>query len=241
MSRKSACICLPALSACLAFAAAASATPINYGDFPAGSAEEVSFLQVTEDSAVNPLPLFDEPVRVGNKLLFFPTVFAASAADGTTAGTTATLTMSIQASPGYSLRLIKVSEIGDCTLLGAGTTNTAADIYGFLGVIDTTPGTHGSFADTLQTAPAPPFTLPKWSFTEFEGHAQIDLTGLGISQMTLAFTDTLEATSEAGTTAFIQKKFFGLEVTTIPEPASGLLMAGCLLPLLTRGRLTRRP
>jgi hypothetical protein len=239
-------ICSLVSLTCLSWVAVATAAPISYGTFSGSlvGPGAVDFVAVTEDNPLPiPTPLFDPPIRVNNKLLFFPTSFATYVANGGYDMTSGTLAMSIKAPAGYFLESIIVDEVGDCTLLGAGTANTWADIYGFLGVTDLVPGTHGSHSDVFDTTPPPPFLLPKITFVEFNGHAQIDLTGMGISQIDLDFGNTLEASSEPGTTAFIQKKTFTLEATTmlIPEPASVLLLAGCLFPLLTLGRTTRRP
>ncbi len=220
----------------LSWASGASADPINYGDFLGVNPGEPDFLQVTEDSISDPAPLFGAPIHAGSRLLFLPTSFAASAADGNYDGTTGTITAHIRAADGYYLQTVDLREIGDCTLLGAGSLNTWADIYGFLGATDVSPGTHGSFAAFLSIAPEPPYWLPPPLFTSFEGTAQINLAGLGITEITLAFTDTLEGNSEPGTTVFLQKKAFAIEVTSIPvpEPASGLSVLLGMFALLTR-------
>jgi len=212
--------------------ATTSAAPINYGDFLGINAGEPDFLQVTEDSISDPPPLFGAPIDTGNMLLFLPTVFGASTADGAYDDAAGTLTMHIRADAGYYLDMINLAEIGDCTLSGIG--GAWADVYGLLSVTDITPGTNGSFGSMLSIAPAPPYWTP--SFTTFTGSAQINLSGLQISEVALAFNDTLEAYSALGTTAFIQKKVFQIGVTSVPvpEPATGLLAILSGFALLTR-------
>ena len=48
----------------LCFAPSSFAAPINYGDFPGTS---VTFLDVTEDSATDPTPLFGAPALAGDR------------------------------------------------------------------------------------------------------------------------------------------------------------------------------
>jgi len=226
------CVLSLSIAASLSWAPVATAAPINYGDFLGVNPGEPDFLQVTEDSITDLPPLFGAPTHVADKLMFFPTMFAASASNGAFDSAAGTLTMHIKADVGYYLDLIDLSEIGDCTLLGIG--YASADVYGLLGVTDVTPGTHGSLGTLLAVDPAPPYWSP--SFTPFTGGAQIDLSGLNITEVALAFNDTLEAYSSMGTSAFIQKKAFAIEVTSVPvpEPASGLLLLMGGFALLTR-------
>src|SRR5688572_9139741 len=69
---------------CLGLSTAVQAASINYGDFnsnPPG----VMFLDVTESSGTDAVPLFGPPTFVGQELGFSPTpAFAANAAGGTT-------------------------------------------------------------------------------------------------------------------------------------------------------------
>lgn len=220
---------------------AASASPVNYGDYISPRSSEVDFLGVTESSSTDPTPLFGDPLQVNNQLIFPDISFAAYAVDGTYDPTSGTLMMTIAAHDGYYLGAITASEIGDCTLLGVDGLGTWGDIYGQLTVTDSIPGTHGSLPDQLEVTPPGPYFLPA-GFTMFNAAASIDLTGLGISAVNLVFTDILEASSELGTTAFIQKKSFGINVTTtpVPEPASALGLTCGLFTLLTRRRYSAR-
>lgn len=238
MSSKLFCVFAAGIAMAWSWGSPVIADSINYGDFLGAGVGEADFLQVTENSITNPLPLFGTPVHVGNKLMFFPMLFAASAADGNYDAVSGTLTAHIRAAAGHYLQTIAISEIGDCTLLGVGYANTWADVYGLLSACDASPGTHGNFASFLSVSPAPPYMLPPTAFTTFEGEAQISLAGLGITEIAFAFTDTLEASSEPGTTAYIQKKEFQIEVTSapVPEPSAGVLALLSVIALLTRRR-----
>ena len=71
------------------------AAPINYGNF---SGANVNFLQVTEDSATDPTPLFGPPTVAGDGMTFSPTAaFSANASSGSIDLTDGKLNTTIQA------------------------------------------------------------------------------------------------------------------------------------------------
>lgn len=215
----------------------ASATPINYGDFLGSAPGEVDFLQVTEDSSTDATPLYDAPIHLTNKLVFTPLGFAAGSSNGTADTTNGTLILNIRADVGGALDYIVIHELGDYTLSGVGTSATGANIVANMSALDLSPGTHGAFNDGLNFTPSPLYTLPAGTFDEFAGLGVINLTGLGISEIFLTLTNNLTATSEMGTTSFIQKKNIIIEATDqfIPEPATmSLLLTGGLLMLRRR-------
>jgi len=231
------CVC----STIVLFAAGpATAAPINYGDFVGVVAGDVNFLQVTEDSATDPTPLYDVPTHLPNTLLFFPLTFASAASDGASDTTAGTLTMTIQADAGYFLQTITLAETGDYTLTGLGTSGTSADIAGLLSAEDLSPGLSGTVSDAITYTPSPVFELPPPMFDEFTGEAVIDLTNLDITEVLVTLENTLNTTSEAdpGTTAFIQKNTLAIEATSvlIPEPATLWLLAFAGLVVLRRRR-----
>jgi len=220
----------------------ATATPINYGDFAGVGVGDVDFLQVTEDSTTDATPLYDAPVHLPNALAFFPLSFASVASNGASDTTVGTLSMILRADDGFCLQMISLSETGDYTLTGLGTSGTSADISGLLSAEDLSPGLNGTISDPAIYTPSPVFELPPPMFDEFTGEAVIDLTNLCVTEVLLTLVNTLETTSETapGTTAFIQKKTATIEVSSvfIPEPSTlGLLaVAGSLVPLRRRSR-----
>lgn len=199
----------------VAFAAGAQGS-INYGNF---NGTDVTFLNVTEDSITDALPLFGAPTPAGNSLLFFPTAYASSSANGTADTTSGTLTMTLVAKPGTFLKKIKITELGDYALAGIGTAATSAQVSGLLTGTDLFNG--NVYFDTLHVAPKPKFTLPGDSTGPWNGVTEVDVTGLGITMMAIVFNNTLQTTSESGTTSFIQKKVISGPSIKIDVPAPG--------------------
>ncbi len=227
---RQACLALALLSCALTKAVAA---PIDYGDFIGMNPGEVDFLMVRENSITDPTPLFDAPVRVGNRLVFTPLTFASFAANGSADATVGTLSMRIRAEVGQFLKEIIIRETGDASLLGIGNAATAATINGLMTLTDINPGTHNTFTDQLESNPAAPYRLPNDSFVEFVAETVIDLTGLNIREVILNFNNILQTTSQPGTTSFIQKKTITI---IVPEPASLALLCMGSVVLLRRSR-----
>jgi hypothetical protein len=206
----------------LFLALTAAADPISYGDYLGTGSGEVDFIQVIEEPSTYPTALFESPTRTGNKLIFAPSAFGSYSAGGSSDSVYSTLSVTIRADTGYTLETIELEELGDYLLTGLGTSATSAHVYGTLSAENT--ATHTSYTDTMTVLPTSPYTLPSDSFGAFSGSAIIDLTGLDISEVELVFCNTLETSSEAMTTSLIQKKDIELTVTTVPEPASVLLL-----------------
>lgn len=233
-----------ALFVSLLMVVSSPAATINYGDYLGAGPGEVDFLGVSESSVTDPLPLFGTPWRTGNTLLFSPTGYAASAADGSSDVTASTLEMVVESPDGFWLSDILVGELGDGLLSGTGTAATSATVVGLLVVTNLDTGT--VYQAPLSVTPEPPYVLPDdEGFFTWSGDAT--LVGLFqpdedvfVKRISLRFDNILSATSEDGTTSFIEKKHVnGTFITLIPEPASLLMLsAGSMMMVLRRRRRT---
>jgi len=211
------------------------AAPVLYGDYIGLNPGDVDFLQVREDSITDPVPLFEAPIFLPNKLIFTPISFASFSANGSADTTSGTLQMRIRADAGTFLTTIEIRETGNYSLVpvGLGSPATSATINGLLTLTDIDPGVGGVLTDPIDVTPAAPYVLPGDSVGEFIAITSIDLTGMGIRQVILNFNNNLQTSSEMGTTAFIQKT----NITIItPEPASLTLLAVGGLLLIRRRR-----
>jgi len=215
----------------------ARADSVDYGDYVGLNPGEVDFLGLKESSITDAVPLYGTPTRVGNGLVFFPTLFRSRSENGAADTTSGTLTMRIRADAGFFLEVITIKENGEYELTGIGTPSTSATINGLCTITDVSPGTHGFFSDSLHVTPAPVYSLPTHSTDPFLATAQIDLTGLQITEVMLNFNNNLQTTSEQGTISQIEKQYIEIFV---PEPATiGLLLvaATVLYRPLRRRRL----
>lgn len=201
---------------------------VLHGNF---SGTSMDFLNVTEttNSPGDPEILYGSPTVAGDRLLFFPTAYASSSADGSADTTSGTLQIMLQAKPGYFIETVRIAEFGDYSLTGSG--DAQAQISGYLAVTDLkTFQTAEDFHSALfQSSPASgPITL-SW---------EIDYTGLGVTAAMLTFNNNLQTSSAAGTAAFIQKKSVlsnavQVEFYTapVPVPAAIWLFGSALGPL----------
>ena len=219
-----------AVAASLAvFLAASAQASINYGSFVG---DQVSFIDVIEGSATDPLPLFGAPNVVGDSLVFTPVEYIAVAEGPGSDITTATLNMMIAAKDGGLLQTIMIREFGDTGFTGLGGANAATSVIGTMFV---------SFVQNNQfiTLPASQlignpsnlfnFPPPNGQGVAWSGVATINLAQLEVQKVTLTFDNVLTAVASSGGAAFIEKKGVVIDVT-VPEPASlSLMAAGALL------------
>jgi len=238
-------ICIPAIAA-----------PINYGNF-AGST--VNFLNVTEDSATDPTPLFGAPTVAGDGMSFSPLAsFTALASAGSIDLTDGKLNTTIQSiNPGTgSIQNIVVNERGDYTLAGVGTTGTSvsvsAPVFLTLDEVDGVAITpvalySGNLAFTPSAGSYNLVSNPGNGII-WTGTLSIDVTaallahGIGGRATKLEYTmdNSLLALSQVNSIAKIEKKngIVGITVNPpVPEPSSiALLGIGTLGLLLARLR-----
>lgn len=229
-----------ACAAALAGAAgSAIATPINYGNFNGIS---VDWLQVTEDSATDPTPLFGTPTISGDSLNFNPVSFGSTASNGSSDLTDGTLTSMIAARPGFSIPAVQFVENGDYILSGVGGAGTSASVnlavfvwvlevngspitpvnFSVNGTFNPSSGTFDLFND------GPTFGIRTWN-----GGAMADIDGFLASQsisgsatkVSVTIDNSLVTTSQAGTLAFIKKKQIGgVAITVVPTPSAAALL-----------------
>lgn len=195
----------------------------GYPDLPGSGEGEVDFIDISETSNTDPLPLFGEPTRMGNQLFFFPTGFVSTSDNGDlgmTDETSSTLDVTIVADEGYYIQSITFSELGDYIVTGIGTDATFASVTG------TMTAKPGNILANLEIVPAPPYYSP--SSGAYQGYAVIDLSGMNITEVMLGIQNTLQTGSEAHTTASIQKNIISaptIDVMVIPEPGCLFLLA----------------
>jgi hypothetical protein len=208
------------------FTPAAQAASISYGNFPV---PPVTFINVTESSGTDPVPLYGPPAPFAFGLDFNPQNFVASTANGGADITDGQLNYTIQ-SPG--LTFLGVTENGDYTISGlAGTpaTRVAAGVIARATVtqvngVNVVPTpllpVNASFSDAL---PPDEVTQP-WSLgLGLNVGAQVTaLFGQGAraTRVDIVIDNTLLAISEPGTIAFIAKKEFIVDHDVVPEPST---------------------
>ncbi|HEY3394299.1 MAG TPA: hypothetical protein VGK58_16415 [Lacipirellulaceae bacterium] len=242
---------------------AAFGAPISYGSF---TGTTVDYNNVTEDTTTgDSLPLFGTPVVSGNSIDFNPVGFdAETSGAGGSDDTGARLTFAIQAHAGSAISNITFSEAGDTTLAGAGTDSTSTKVTA--GGTLTISEVDGAAVTPIVRPIALTFTpsggdyglasdgggLPIFH-TQWTGSLAVNvgqiLTSAGVpftfgaTNIAVDIVNSLEARSESGTSALINKNDFGgISITVnIPEPASGVLLVAGLAGLLVAGRRPRSP
>lgn len=229
----------------------ASAASINYGNFgpvPPG----VSFLQVTESSGTDPVPLYGPPSPFIVGLDFDPMNFVATSSGGGADITDGQLNFTIMGNTfrngAIGIGGINLFEAGDYTLAGIGGPATSvlagAIIRATVTAINGAPvapinlvPVNGSFGDSL---PGPAIVAP-WSLGLFLDIGS-QLAGLGYgadsvaTKVEVVINNSLVATSELTSASFIAKKEFQIRITPdpvgeIPEPTT-LVLGSMLVGLI---------
>lgn len=217
------------------FGSGAQAASINYGNFAAPTA---NYLGVTESSGTDPVPLYGAPAIEGNVLDFDPIAFTANTANGGADITDGQLNFTIQSTQGNSFLNLLFTEYGDYTLAGVGSLATSAGagltvqvkILAVDGVALATPITKVGTSQQNFALPANIGVGTPWY-----NSVSIDLAAAlaaksiaylqGVTKVEVVLNDTLIATSQQGTIAFIAKKDF-VVITDVPEPGTIALLVG---------------
>ena len=245
-----------AVSACL-FAGSAVSGTINHGDFsdiPPGS---VMYLDVTESSSSVPLPpeRYGAPSIFGNNLDFDPSNFGAVAV-GALPGADlveAQLNLDFMAVNGTGLNSLFISEGGDYTLAGSGTSGTNVNA-GLFAQVDITHVDGVQLATAISVVGTAQFTADlaanpglnqAWTnsllldFGPALTNAGFDPSINFATKGDLVINNTLVAISESNpdTVAQITKKEFDINPGVVPEPTSlALIATGILLACPRRRR-----
>jgi hypothetical protein len=229
--------------------------PINYGDQPG---DTVTFLQVTESSFTDSLPLYGTPTVIGDTLLFALPGFGSYSSGGTSDLTDGTLDTTIVADSGSYIGYIRFREYGDVSLSGTGTSSTYAAVANsiFLQILEIDETPIIPITTSVNTAFTP--SDGDWNLADdgvqsgalWQGELYVDITGLLTSsgktghatKVKLIMDNVLNTGSEAGTSAYIRKKATdGIQITPleeIPEPATFLILGvgGGFLTLIRKRR-----
>ncbi|MCA9261638.1 MAG: hypothetical protein KDA61_20615 [Planctomycetales bacterium] len=215
------------------------AAPIPHGDRVGAT---VDYLNIQEESGSDAgAELFGAPTISSDSLDFNPTNFAASASNGATDTTDSTLGFTIVAHPGKAIKSVSIVEAGDASLSGfsndAQASVTARVTVEVLEINGSTAVSY-STADNLAFSPNGGSYLlsavgsPTFN-TAWDGNLLVDVTPLlpsptdFASKVQVTLFNVLTATSQDGTSAFIQKKdadasSVSIDAVTVPEPAAAL-------------------
>ena len=225
---------------------------INYGDSPL-LPPGVRFLQVTESSATDDVPLYGPPDYFSVGMDFDPTNFVAAGTNGPADITNGQLNFGVKGNTTpllVAIDQISLFEAGDYTLVGVGTSATQVLAGAIMRVtvteIDGVPRAPLNLTPVNASVgfnlAANPGVVQPWSLG-LSMNIDAQLAGMGIpfvagaTEIEVVIDDELLALSETSSIASIAKKDFRIDVVTevIPEPAA-LTWAGLALCGLSRRR-----
>lgn len=241
------------LTLSLTFLSTAQAASISYGNFgpvPPG----ITFLDVTESSGTDAVPLYGPPSPFATGLDFNPSNFVAFASGGASDVTDGQLNFTLAATSDFGITDISLFEAGDYTLAGLGGPPTQV----FAGAIlrATVTEINGLVVAPIVLAPANAsagFNLPPTQIVQPWGlGVSLNVAGqLGVDQratkVDVVIDNQLLATSELSSISYIAKKEFLFRVNSnatdlaAPEPATWVLATisfGALLLVAKRRKTT---
>ena len=229
------------------FAPVAQAASISYGNF--GPVSGISFLDVTESSGTDAVPLYGAPDPYVVGLDFDPTSFVASAAGGGADITDGQLNFTVMGEKNgldvVAIKSLSLSEGGDYTLVGSGTAGSQVLAGAILAVkvteIDGSAVTPFSLTPSnasvgfnllANSGVVQPWSLGVLVDVEAQLLSMSKNFIVGATKIEVVINNQLVAISEPASVAFIAKKDFvigiGEKPGTVPEPAT-LAMAGFAL------------
>jgi len=190
------------------------------------------------------VPAGTDPVVTPTGLAFFPSAFKAQAGNGATQQTSDKVSFDIHAHPGFEVDELLVNEFGDYTIQGSGP-NTAVKVFGsiFLTNLDTNQVVSAALSNVSPVGINSGQGI-KTGQNTWQG--SIDALTVppipsGWKNVRVELDNILQASSDPGTNAFIEKKVItpGVTITIIqPEPGSiALLAIGCGALLGRRRRI----
>lgn len=224
------------------------AASISYGNF-GPVAPGISFLDVTESSATDTVPLYGAPVPYVTGLDFDPKTFVAFGVNGggdiTDGQMNFTIAGQVVNGNVTSISSVSLSEAGDYTLVGTGTAATQVQAGAIMSVkiteidgIAVTPinlaPVNASVAYNLiaNSGLAQPWSVALMVDVEAQLNSLAIPFIVGATKAEVVLNNTLTAISEPSSIAFIAKKDFVIGVVpddgVIPEPST-LALAGLAL------------
>ncbi|MBA4104922.1 MAG: hypothetical protein C0485_04110 [Pirellula sp.] len=220
-----------ALGLLATFAPVAQAASISYGNF-GPIAPGISFLNVTESSGTDAVPLYGAPDPYVTGLDFDPTSFVASAAGGGADITDGQLNFTVMGQKNgldvVAIKSISLSEGGDYTLVGGGTAASQVLAGAILAVkvteIDGSPVTPFSLSPAnasvsfnllANSGVVQPWSLGILVDVEAQLLSMNKKFVVGATKAEIVINNQLVAISEPASVAFIAKKDF--VIGTVPE------------------------
>ncbi|HEY3391764.1 MAG TPA: PEP-CTERM sorting domain-containing protein [Lacipirellulaceae bacterium] len=220
------------------------AATISYGNF--GPVDGVMFNDVEESSGTDPVPLYGPPDTFSIGLDFDPQGFVSTASGGNEDITDGQVNFTLMGNDVVGIDTIRLTELGDYSLTGVGTSATQAlagaimratvtQIDGVnVAPIDLTP-VNASVGFNLNANPG---IVQPWSLgLSLNVDAQLTSLGrtfrIGATKIEVAINNQLQTLSQVDSQAFIAKKEFrvGVDRNFIPEPSTfallGVALCGC--------------